>query len=426
MKNTIFALLSGLVLTTAHTAARAEINLDRWKHYAHLAEQGAVCASFSALMEAQSLLNRDMGRLWQERRKFAGAVISKAVRMELGRDADETEINQFIGHYRDWVLARLMMPVDDSAETAGDIGDTDRLSVGRERIASLIQTQCALLFEQGDKQITVAFPELAYLTDKRANSDQTQGPDRSLQETEPVINTSTDEPRTNTKNRTETKKQLPPAKEQKAEAADTASGNIVALAVGGGRSFNLQLPGSSSAARQTARRQEKKTTALPASRPQQLQNRKAEPVKNRPDGGVPAKPQQHAANEATAEQQRPQNQPPAKTVQPPRPGPEEIAASELIVPVSLLSSAPETGDFQISFGEFSTLAKARTMRAGLQARFPRLFARYPLSISDLEFATGDRTFSIDTAPVTHAEAQQLCALLWPHQISCLVKNKFKG
>ena len=50
-----------------------------------MAEQGAICASFSALMEHQSLLNEDLGQLWTERRKFSGAIIRRAVELN-GQD----------------------------------------------------------------------------------------------------------------------------------------------------------------------------------------------------------------------------------------------------------------------------------------------------------------------------------------------------
>ena len=97
--------------------AQAELRLETWNSYGQLAEQGAICASFSALMESQSVLNPDLGSLWQERRKFAGAVIRKAVMLELQRDSTEQEINQLIASYRDWVLSSLMIAGDEETET---------------------------------------------------------------------------------------------------------------------------------------------------------------------------------------------------------------------------------------------------------------------------------------------------------------------
>ena len=104
----IFLILFICLCKVLPHAAQAELQLEKWKTYGQMAEQSAICASFSKLMEAQSVLNRDLGALWQERRKFAGAVIRKSVFLELGRDGTEIEIDKLIASYRDWVLSSLM------------------------------------------------------------------------------------------------------------------------------------------------------------------------------------------------------------------------------------------------------------------------------------------------------------------------------
>ena len=145
-------------------SVRAELQLSQWQTYAGLAEQGAICASFSALMESQSVLNKDIGRLWQERRKFAGAVIRSAAEMELGRSPDSDEINLLVSSYSEWVLGALLQ--EDAS-----FGDFDTLSedsasapiVGPEQMQKLINEHCTTLFAQGDEQILSLNPELAYL-----------------------------------------------------------------------------------------------------------------------------------------------------------------------------------------------------------------------------------------------------------------------
>ena len=47
--------------------SRAQLNIAEWKNYGQLAEQGAVCAGFAAIMEAQDVISEDIGRLWSER-----------------------------------------------------------------------------------------------------------------------------------------------------------------------------------------------------------------------------------------------------------------------------------------------------------------------------------------------------------------------
>ncbi|MGB2302520.1 MAG: hypothetical protein ACPH9D_08225, partial [Candidatus Puniceispirillaceae bacterium] len=92
-KTGIFCLIASIIWIANSGYLRAELRLESWKNYAYLAEQGAICASFSSLMEAQSVLNPDIGKLWKERRKYAGAVIRKAAEFELQRTPDSDEIN---------------------------------------------------------------------------------------------------------------------------------------------------------------------------------------------------------------------------------------------------------------------------------------------------------------------------------------------
>jgi len=62
----------------SHTAlAQPVLDIQQWKTYGPLAEQGAICASFAAIMESQDVITPDLGHLWTERRKFSGALIRK-------------------------------------------------------------------------------------------------------------------------------------------------------------------------------------------------------------------------------------------------------------------------------------------------------------------------------------------------------------
>ena len=168
MKNRwlIIFLVAGISLHGA--SARANIDLKTWKNYANMAEQGAICASFSTLMEAQSVLNPDLGRLWQERRKFSGAVIHKAVMLEFNKKIAAENIETFIAGYRDWVLAALMSSDGQPSERP-----RNSLALGQEKIANLVKTNCAMLFKQGDEQIRQKFPELAYLIAPKPSTVQT-------------------------------------------------------------------------------------------------------------------------------------------------------------------------------------------------------------------------------------------------------------
>ena len=74
----------------ASTPAHAEIDIASLGGQSTMAEQGAICASFAALMENQVLINQDLGDLWSERRKFSGAVIRRAVELS-GQDSPDSE-----------------------------------------------------------------------------------------------------------------------------------------------------------------------------------------------------------------------------------------------------------------------------------------------------------------------------------------------
>ena len=56
-------------------AAQAELRLNEWTRYGLLAEQEEICAGFAKIMEMQSVIDGDVGRLWLERRKYAAVIV---------------------------------------------------------------------------------------------------------------------------------------------------------------------------------------------------------------------------------------------------------------------------------------------------------------------------------------------------------------
>ena len=143
----------GNVYLTAPAAAK--IDIGALGAQSTMAEQGAICASFAALMENQILINQNLGNLWSERRKFSGAVIRRAVELSGLQTPTGDEIDVLINDYREWLLLNL-----SSQDTDGNITDyqTD--------VQNLIKTNCASLFVQADKAILKRFPDLAYLIDQ--------------------------------------------------------------------------------------------------------------------------------------------------------------------------------------------------------------------------------------------------------------------
>ena len=143
---------AGLALSAP---AQAKIDIGALGAQSTMAEQGAICASFAALMENQILINQNLGHLWSERRKFSGAVIRRAVELTGLESPTGNEIDSLINDYREWLLLNL----------SGQDSDND-ISDYQTDVQNLIRTNCASLFVQADKAITKRFPELAYLIDE--------------------------------------------------------------------------------------------------------------------------------------------------------------------------------------------------------------------------------------------------------------------
>ena len=144
----IFGLIG---LTSSMAFARIEVN--SLGANSPMAEQGGICASFSALMENQSLLNEDLGLLWQERRKFSGAVIRRAVELSGAPAPSGEDIDLLIGEYQEWILLNLTSQNEDEKS----------LSDYQTNLRMMIATNCANLYKQADKAIIKRFPKLTYL-----------------------------------------------------------------------------------------------------------------------------------------------------------------------------------------------------------------------------------------------------------------------
>ena len=452
MKNKwlMMVLVAGMSLCGA--SAQANIDLKTWKNYANLAEQGAICASFSTLMEAQSLLNPDMGRLWQERRKFSGAVIQKAVVLEFNKEIAAEDIEAFIAGYRDWVLAALMSSDGQPSERP-----QNSLALGQEKIANLIKTQCAMLFKQGDEQIRRKFPELAYLIAPQANPVQPgTNPARQTAPTEQTGQIAANAPKPAPATKKADAPQPspePPSDTQDDTQPDASENKTITLALGGGISFSANMPRASAKPaknnapapvappKRPASPKITETIAPIKSSPAQsspAQSFKARPAREKPAPAPAAKP----ASQPSMAEMKPKAAPPQK----PLPRAPELSlaqqqATPLILPVSLaLPVLPEgqnqRAEIYVSFGDYLDIAVAEKQKTRLEKRFAMLFAVYQLRITAHDLPDQDiQPDKPATAPAyrlqtdslaTAALAQEICTLLWPHNISCIVKARYSS
>ena len=141
----------------ASAPVHAEIDIASLGGQSTMAEQGAICASFAALMENQYLINQELGDLWSERRKFSGAVIRRAVELSGQTSPNSDQIDRLINDYREWLI--LNLSAQDPTMSSNDY---------QSDVQNMIRTNCKSLYSQADKAIIKRFPALGYLINGQA------------------------------------------------------------------------------------------------------------------------------------------------------------------------------------------------------------------------------------------------------------------
>ena len=165
VKGAVISALTAIAITMSVASAGAQsekiqseiaqIDIGALGSQSTMAEQGAICASFAALMENQLLINQNLGNLWSERRKFSGAVIRRAVELSNLPTPASDSIDALINDYREWLILNL-------SSKDPNISLVDYQS----DVQNMIKTNCKSLYQQADKAIMKRFPDLAYLIDE--------------------------------------------------------------------------------------------------------------------------------------------------------------------------------------------------------------------------------------------------------------------
>ena len=141
----LLALIGGWVPT-----AQAKLRLDGRTRYGTLAEKGGIFAGFARIMEMQSLIDGEAGRLWLERRRYAGAIVREATLMEGLPAATDSEINTLVENYAMWLVTSLVT----------DGGDTGLDRTAHEQTGKMVVDLCGTLFTQADIAISQKLLEL--------------------------------------------------------------------------------------------------------------------------------------------------------------------------------------------------------------------------------------------------------------------------
>jgi len=143
--------LAGVWVALAINTAQSTVRLDSWQSYGGMAEQGAICAAFSRLMELQTLVNPRLGKLWQERHRYAGSVINKAANLEGLGDLTSAEISALVDRYATWLMFNLT-----------ETGYTSTINGNSHDAASkMIGDVCTQIYQRADQSIIKTHPDLA-------------------------------------------------------------------------------------------------------------------------------------------------------------------------------------------------------------------------------------------------------------------------
>ena len=125
--------------------------MDSWQSYGGMAEQGAICAAFSRLMQLQTLVDPRLGKLWQERQRHARSVISTAADLEGIDEFTSLEINHLVDRYATWLMINLT--------GTEHINMTD--GNAHKAATKMIGDKCTQIYQRADQSIIKAHPELA-------------------------------------------------------------------------------------------------------------------------------------------------------------------------------------------------------------------------------------------------------------------------
>ena len=131
--------------------AQATIQLEIWKSYGGMAEQGTICAAFSRLMELQGSVDPRIGKLWQERHRYAGSVISKAATLEGVEELTSANINGLVERH----AAGLMTNLTEAGYAMMINGDAHAAAT------KMIGDVCTKIYQRADQSIIKTHPELA-------------------------------------------------------------------------------------------------------------------------------------------------------------------------------------------------------------------------------------------------------------------------
>ncbi|MDB3891971.1 hypothetical protein N9368_02540 [Alphaproteobacteria bacterium] len=388
--------LAPIMVFMATPMARAELRLDEWKSYGAMAEQGGVCAAFARIMELQSVIDAQTGKLWLERRKFSGAVVRQASILEGLEPVSADDINDLVNRYSIWLLTNL----------AAD-EDAQKLNAEAHAAASnMVSDVCAALYERADKAIFKKNPALQQcatpqtieiqptpVCEPPANNADTSGGDEDDRSQITALL------RNNmrlSKELDDLRGELLVLKSPKAPANTPANTPATAPAKPKATAQAVSTPATTVTASTTATAKGTATaTATPAVAAPSLPLPETMPV---------AKPGDHIP---------------------------KMARNSIIAPedTTLISSLTPSRDgtalpgpkFVAQLGSFRSLDSAKDGLAKMREQFPNALANIELQITTSKLATGEILNRLVTVGLPRDAATDVCAALWDKRLGCLLR-----
>ena len=383
----VISLCGSLSLMARSASAETSLNIESWKNYGALAEQGALCAGFASIMESQDILYPELGQLWSERRKFSGAVIRRASEMENGAPAPGEEIDQLIAQYRRWLIVNL----NESRLTSSD--GSEALDMSVEQMRDMLGLNCASLFASADEVILKRFPELRYLSEGSQRPSGIQA--NSAAQTQAIERAQA------------LSKQVQLMQSEMAQLQD----KVVEL-----RKENSSLKGDNTALQETLAAT-RKTAQSEIAALETARQAEQSALSDKLDQANAALKKQKLVEQQLADQKITD----AKSISQsaaPLPKPKIPARPKQ----TKTSPREETQLFVAQLGSFGSDEAANNAAETLRTRSPNLLGRLALTIEPHNLTSGAQLYRVLTPAMAKTQVMQICDSLWAAKLACLVKR----
>ena len=404
LKSCILVLLLFLTLP-----AKAQINIAEWKNYGQLAEQGAVCAGFAAIMETQDVISQDIGRLWSERRKYSGALIRNAGRLETGTSPTASEIDHTISVYREWIFANLVQTEEEVALGT----ENDLFSTGQSQIRALLKTNCKSVYDKADSAIFQRFPELAYLSQsqfQQLSQSDIGISDKNAQKLEELLiaNLELNEKLQNAqKTIDEFRKRIGVPVNIEVPTSRNALQQSIASKNAVQQSIDSEVANQSSEKAEDER--------LDSEEPNQELEKRATPVQNKSQT-------EDEVFTAVASNSAPKVEPVVKPhVEMEKESKNTVNQLPTANQLPIVTKSKSEDLFIIQIASFKSRKRADTMIRKLKDEKAELFSAAILGIQLHSLPSGSSLYRVITSPISRNNATSLCEVLWAERIGCLIK-----